>query len=295
MDALRTDLKKRAIEHGGLLRAPIAIMSVFNLADSGAFTGKLHLTTVVKNPWLALRRPNLRTRVRLFCFPYAGGSEAIFRTWQQNLPETIEVLPIQLPGRGARMKEPPLTRLPPLVQTLSHSLRPEMDLPFAFFGHSMGGMISFELARQLRREGGPLPVHLFISARCCPEQVDDLHTNETPDEDLIQRLRHYEGTPKEVLENAELMQLLLPVIRADMVLCDTYVCDAEPPLPTPITAFGGLQDHLSARPCLEGWQNYTSGRFKLRMFPAGHFFLRTSEKSILEAIYKELAPHAAAS
>jgi surfactin synthase thioesterase subunit len=123
-------------------------MSVFNLADCGAFTGKLHLTTVAKNPWLALRRPNLRTRVRLFCLPYAGGSETIFRTWQQNLPETIEVLPIQLPGRGARMKEPPLTRLPPLVQALSRSLRPEMNLPFAFFGHSMGGMIAFELARR---------------------------------------------------------------------------------------------------------------------------------------------------
>jgi medium-chain acyl-[acyl-carrier-protein] hydrolase len=253
------------------------------------------LTIAAKSPWLTARRPKLRAGVRLFCFPYAGGSEAIFRTWQQNLPETIEVVPIQLPGRTARIKEPPLTRLAPLVQALSQSLRPEMDLPFAFFGHSMGGLIAFELARQLRRDGGPLPVHLFISAKCCPKQVDDLYTGEIPDKELIQILRRYEGTPREVLENAELMQLLLPVIRADMELCSTYVCNPEPPLPSPITAFGGLEDHVSGRPCLEGWRNYTSGQFALRMFPGGHLFLKTCERSILEAIFREVAPYAARS
>jgi len=249
------------------------------------------LTIVAKSPWLGLRRPNLQARVRLFCFPYAGGSEATFRTWQKNLPDTVEVLPIQLPGRGTRIKEAALTRLAPMVQALSQSLRPEMELPFAFFGHSMGGLIAFELARQLRREGGPLPVHLFISAKCCPQQVDDLHTSEISDDELIEMLRRYEGTHKEVLENAELMLLLLPVIRADMDLCHTYICDPEPPLPCPITAFGGLQDHKSGRACLEGWQNYTTGRFTLRMFPAGHFFLRSWEKPILDAIFRDLAPH----
>jgi surfactin synthase thioesterase subunit len=253
------------------------------------------LTIAAKNPWLAPRRPNLRAGVRLFCFPYAGGSEAIYRTWQQNLPEDIDVLPIQLPGRGTRMKEPPTTRPAPLVQALSQSLRPEMELPFAFFGHSMGGLIAFELTRQLRREGGPLPVHLFISAKCCPKEVDDLYSSEISDEELIEILRRYEGTPREVLENAELMQLLLPVIRADMELCNTYVCDPEPPLPCPLTAFGGLQDQKSGRACLEGWQSYTTGRFTLRMFPAGHFFLRRWERSILETISRELAPHAASS
>jgi medium-chain acyl-[acyl-carrier-protein] hydrolase len=96
-----------------------------------------------------------------------------------------------------------------------------------------------------------------------------------------------------VLENAELMQLLLPVIRADMELCSTYVCDPEPPLPSPITAFGGLEDNVNGRPCLEGWRNYTSGQFALRMFPGGHLFLKTCERSILEAIFREVAPYAA--
>ena len=248
------------------------------------------MTIAAKSPWLAPRRPNLRARVRLFCFPYAGGSETSFHTWQKKLPETIEVLPIQLPGHGTRMKEPPLTRLAPLVQALSHALRPEMDLPFAFFGHSMGGLIAFELARQLRREGGPLPVHLFISAKCCRKQIDDFYTGEIPDEELIEILRRYEGTPRETLEDAELMQLLLPVIRADMELCNTYIYDSEPPLPCPITAFGGLQDHVSGRACLEAWRNHTTGRFTLRMLPAGHFFLQSCERSILEAIFREVAP-----
>lgn len=252
------------------------------------------MTTVAKSPWLALRRPNLQARMRLFCFPYAGGSEIAYRTWQQNLPEAIEVLPIQLPGRGPRMREPALTRLAPLAQALAQSLRPEMDLPFALFGHSMGGLIAFELARQLRREGGPLPVHLFISAKCCPKDADDLWAGQLPDSELIQILRRFEGTPKEVLENEELMQLLLPVIRADMELCNAYVCSPEPPLPCPITAFGGLQDQRSGRKCLEGWKEYTTGRFTLRMFPAGHFFLQTWERSILEVISRELEPYAGA-
>jgi medium-chain acyl-[acyl-carrier-protein] hydrolase len=246
-------------------------------------------------PWLPGYKDKPDARVRLFCFPYAGGSEAAFRTWQQNLPEAVEVLPIQLPGHGTRIKEPALTKLAPLAQALSQSLRPELDLPFAFFGHSMGGLIAFEVARQLRRDGGSLPVHLFISAKCCPQQVDDLDTRAISDEELIQILRRYEGTPREVLESTELMQLLLPVIRADMELCNTYVYDSEPPLPCPITAFGGLQDHVSGRPCLEGWENYTTGRFTLRMFPAGHFFLQTWERFILESIFRELAPHAAPS
>ena len=252
------------------------------------------MTIAAKSPWLGSRRPNLQARVRLFCFPYAGGIEATFRTWQQNLPNAVEVLPIQLPGRGARIKEPALARLAPMVQAMSQSLRTELDRPFAFFGHSMGGLIAFELARQLRREGGPLPAHLFISAKCCPKEADDLYASEISDQELIQILRRYEGTPREVLENAEMMQFLLPVIRADMELCHTYVCDPEQPLPCPITAFGGLQDHKSGRECLEGWQNYTTGGFTLRMFPAGHFFLRSWEKSILEAIFRELAPYVGA-
>jgi surfactin synthase thioesterase subunit len=186
------------------------------------------------------------------------------------------------------MAEAPFTRLGPLVLALSEALGSEIDGRFAFFGHSMGGLIAFELARQLRREGKPLPVHLFISAKCCPGNTEELPSSELSDVQLIDILRKYEGTPEEVLQNPELMNLLLPTIRADMEVCNTYVCNPEPPLPCPITVFGGLEDHVSGRPGLEGWREYTSARFTLRMFPSGHFFLKKWEKSMLEVICQEL-------
>lgn len=232
--------------------------------------------------------------MRLLCFPYAGGSEAAYRTWQQYMPESIEVLPIQLPGRGVRMTEPLFTKLAPLVLALSQSLVNEMDPPFALFGHSMGGLIAFELARRLRRERRPLPVHLFISAKCCPPRAEEVLAAELSDSQLIEILRRYEGTPAEVLDNPELMHLLLPVIRADMELCKTYLCDPEPPLECPITAFGGLEDHISGRACLAGWRKHTTGPFTLRMFPAGHFFIKIWERSVLEIISRELAVHTVA-
>lgn len=241
-----------------------------------------------KSAWFSLRNPNPDARVRLFCFPYAGGGEAAYRTWQQNTPCPLTVIPIQLPGRGSRMAEPPFTRIRPLVLALSEALAPELHWPFALFGHSMGGLIAFELARQLRREGKPLPVHLFISAKCCPANTEELPSSELSDTQLIDILRRYEGTPEEVLQNPELMNLLLPAIRADMEVCNTYICDAEPPLACPITVFGGLEDHVSRRSGLEGWREYTSSPFTLRMFPAGHFFIKKWERSVLEVICRVL-------
>lgn len=235
-----------------------------------------------------MRTLNPGAKVRLFCFPYAGGGEAAYRSWQQNTPCALGVIPVQLPGRGSRMAEPPFTRLGPLVLALSEALASEIDGPFAFFGHSMGGLIAFELARQLRREGKHLPVHLFISAKCSPTSTEELPSSEHSDAQLIEILRKYEGTPGEVLEQPELMNLFLPTIRADMELCSTYVCNPEPPLPCPITVFGGLEDHVSRRPGLEGWREYTSGAFTLRMYPGGHFFLNKWERSVLEVICRDL-------
>ncbi len=229
--------------------------------------------------------------MRLLCFPYAGGSEAFYQTWQQYVPESIEVLPIQLPGRGARINEPLFTRLPALVLALSQSLADALEPPFALFGHSMGGLIAFELARRLRRECRPLPVHLFISAKCCPSLTEEAIATELSDSQLIEVLRRYEGTPAEVLDNPELMRLLLPVLRADMEICKTYLCEPELPLECPMTVFGGLEDHRSGRACLEGWRNHTTGPFTLRMFPAGHFFVKIWEKSVVEIISRELATY----
>lgn len=244
--------------------------------------------TDIKSPWFSSRISAPPAECRLFCFPYAGGSETAYRTWQKYTAPSIEVVPVQLPGRGARLTEPPFTRLGPLVLALSQSLSSEVDRPFAFFGHSMGGLIAFELVRQLRRERRQLPAHLFISAKCCPLRAEIIPGQGFSDTELVDVLRRYEGTPAEVLDDAELMSLLLPTIRADIEMCNTYLCGPEPPLDCPVTVFGGLNDHVAGRSCLEGWREHTTGPFTLRMFPGGHFFIQKWERSILDVICREL-------
>jgi len=245
--------------------------------------------SLAKSQWLPARRTNRNASVRLFCFPYGGGNESAYRHWQQKLPESIEVLPIQLPGRGARIKEPPYSELRPLISAASEALAAEMEKPFALFGHSMGGLIAFELARDLRKQHGIQPAHLFISAKCAPGQSpEDPAVGQLSDAALIEVLERYEGTPRDLLNDAELMRLVLPAIRADMALCNSYVYEPGPPLACPITVFGGLEDHVSSRACLESWQAYTKGPFTLRMLPGGHFFINTWTVPVFEVIRQEL-------
>lgn len=243
---------------------------------------------ITGTPWLAGGKTNPRAEARLFCFPYAGGGDSIFRAWQKVLPEAIAVCPVQLPGRGARISEPPFTELGLLVRAAAQALAPHLDKPFAFFGHSMGALVGFELARHLRRGGGPQPVHLFVSGRCSPQTLKEPLADDLPDSEFREALRRYNGTPAEVLENPELMELLLPAVRADFAVCKSYVHAPEPPFSFPVTAFGGLEDPGVSRECLDGWREHTTGPFVLRMLPGDHFFLNTSTRPLLEAIAKEL-------
>ena len=238
--------------------------------------------------WLQSRRLNPRASVRLLCFPHAGGSEATYNDWQEGFSNEIEVCPVQLPGRGARMNELPFTDLRRLVEAAAIGLIGQMDKPFAIFGHSMGAVIGFELARQLRREYGIQPIHLFISARCSPQSLLGRIIPRVTDSDLAAVLERGEGTPREVIENPELMELLIPVLRADFAIGQPGVLASEPPLDCPITAFGGLEDSTTGRACLEGWRDHTRARFTLRMVPGGHFFLRGARLLILSAIAREL-------
>lgn len=249
------------------------------------------LQKLTANPWLVIQRPNPRATFRLFCFPYAGGSTLIYRTWADSLPVHVEVCGIQLPGRGSRMREQPFLDLVELVETLAPVLEPYFDKPFAFFGHSMGATIGFEMARLLSREGKQLPQHLFVSGRRAPQFPEtDCPTYNLPDPEFIEELRRLNGTPRELLENPELMQLLLPLLRADFTVCQTYALKEAPPLTCPITACGGLQDTCVSREHLEGWRQHTSDSFALRMLPGDHFFLQTSQPALLRMLARELDP-----
>lgn len=239
-------------------------------------------------PWLVCFKQNSQARLRLFCFPYAGGGAHIFRTWQDSLPVTVEVCPIQLPGRGARLMEKAFTQMAPLVQALSEVLLPSLDKPFAFFGHSMGALVSFELARQIRRQSGKEPVHLFVSG-CFAPQIPDPHPiHDLPEARFLNELRRLNGMPREVMDDGEMLQLMLPTLRGDCMLTETFAYTSEPPLGCPISVFGGLQDPLFDRDHLEAWREQTDADFSLHMFPGDHFFMNTVQPSLLGILSRQL-------
>lgn len=196
---------------------------------------------------------------------------------------------MQLPGREGRLREPPFTALEPLVEALATHV-PWGGFPFAFFGHSMGSLVAFELARELVRRGGPVPRLVFVSGRRAPQvpnREEPLHS--LPDPEFLVRLRELNGTPEEVLRNRELMELLLPLLRADFTLNETYVYRPGPPLPIGLSALGGVADPEVGRADLEAWRAETGAGFRLRMLPGDHFFLNSARRLVTEAVARDLA------
>ncbi len=239
--------------------------------------------------WTVVPRPSPDPRVRLLCFPYAGGTASVYRSWPEVLPPDIEVHAVQMPGREWRIKEEPFRRLDPLVDALIEVVEPMLERPVAFFGHSLGALVSFGLARGLRRAGLPEPAQLFVSAHRAPQlPAIEPSIHDASDEAFMGGLRALQGTPEELLANEELMALLLPVLRADFEIADTYVHADEPPLSCPMSAFGGVGDLVTPRERLEPWGELTDGPFKLRMLPGGHFFVNESRDFVLRAVFQDL-------
>ena len=187
------------------------------------------------------------------------------------------------------MKETPLKRTLALTEDISQSLLSYLDKPFVFFGHSMGALTCFEMARHLRREHSLQPIHIFVSGCTAPQLRDPgKRIFDLPESEFLDELRRLNGTPHEVLENPDLMQLMLPILRSDFEVVGTYEYIPESPLTVPITAFGGLQDKDASRPDLEGWQDQTTAPFTLRMFPGDHFFLHSAEPLLLRTLTQDL-------
>ena len=237
--------------------------------------------------WTIVPKPSADPSILLFCFSYAGGSASIYRSWAEVFPPEIEVHCVQLPGREWRMKEQPFTRLGPLVEELVDVV--DGARPYALFGHSLGALIAFELARGMRRAGRPVPSRLFVSAHRAPQLPREEPTIHDADDDLFTAgLETLRGTPPELLGNEELMQLIRPVLRADFALAETYEYSDERPLDCPISAFGGLADHVTGREKLEPWRAQTTGDFVLRMVPGGHFFVTEARDLVLRAVFQDL-------
>jgi medium-chain acyl-[acyl-carrier-protein] hydrolase len=224
----------------------------------------------------------------LFCFPSAGAGASLYRHWSALLPADWEVCPVQLPGRETRFHESAFAHLSSLIDALSVALQPYLDKPFAFFGHSMGGMIAFELARKLRAQGSRLPVQLMVAAtREPPFTPQEPIMHDLPRREFRESLRQLGGTTPEVLENEDLMEVFEPLLRADFAAVETHIYEPGAPLECPLSVYGGLEDNRCPRERLEGWRNHTTGVFRLRMFPGGHFFLSTTRESLLEAIVED--------
>lgn len=241
------------------------------------------------NPWLAFYRPRSGAQIRLFCFPYAGGSARAYRNWPDLLPPTIEVCAVELPGRGHRFSSPPRLCLDTLVQEMLAALQPMFDRPWALFGHSLGAVLAYEVARRQAVGGGALPRRLFISGQRAPHRPDPkppLHR--LPEDELLKEIRKLGGTPPEVFAQPELLDLFIPILRADFEMGETFTYTIADPLPCPISAFGGTEDPEISDEDVANWERYTGGGFRIRRFPGDHFFLHQCEAEVIAAIVEDL-------
>ena len=239
--------------------------------------------------WFRLPRANPGARVRLFCFPHAGGSAAIFHNWWKRLPTEIEVLGAQLPGREERFQEPCCRSMRPLVAAFVPAIEPFFDKPFALLGHSMGAIIAFELARQLHQRYGVLPRHLFVVARRAPQLADPLPPmHRLAEADFIRQVRtRHQGLPDVIVEDPELRAIYFPILRADLELLETYAYAPEAPLDCPLSVFGARADSIP-KDDLAAWRQQTTSRFTLHMIAGDHFFLKTSPGELLDIVSDHL-------
>jgi medium-chain acyl-[acyl-carrier-protein] hydrolase len=205
------------------------------------------------------------------------------------MPESVEVCSVQLPGRETRLREPPFHAWEPLVRTLAQAVTPWLDRPYAVFGHSAGALLGFELARTLRAAGHAGPIQLFVSGRAAPHlQRSEPETWNLPDASLIADLRSLGGVREKVLADRELMELLLPIIRADLAVTERYVFPGGEPLDSPVTALAGRDDPRAPAASMGGWANQTRGRFRLDVFPGGHFFIQDRTEEVCRLVAADL-------
>lgn len=240
--------------------------------------------------WLQRLAPRPDAARRLFCFHHAGGSAAAFRLWPARLTE-FDVCAVQLPGRANRLAEPALTDVHAVVDGLLPVIRPLLDRPFDLFGHSMGTLVAYELARRLQALGEPLPDHLFMSGRQAPHRpFPDWNMDGRTDADVLQVVqREFGSLPAEVLQTPELLELVMPTLRADLALLDRHRPDVVVALPRPIVALGGDADGWATAERMSHWQACTTQPLRAHRFAGGHFYLDDQLAAVLAVLRAECA------
>jgi medium-chain acyl-[acyl-carrier-protein] hydrolase len=242
----------------------------------------------VRPSWLTCPQPRPAAALRLICFPHAGGGAAAFYPFAALLPSSIEMLAVQLPGREARLAEPPFHRMAPLVDALLDGIRDRLTERYVFFGHSMGALVAFELCRALRREGLKLPETVVVSGRRAPtvpnteaplHVLDDLAFVDA----LIAR---YDAIPRVIREEPELMQLFVPVMKADFATFENHVHTDEAPLDCKLAIYGGCDDPQT--PHMVGWADLFRGPSRTRHFAGGHFYLADQRRDVAAALAEDI-------
>jgi len=244
--------------------------------------------------WLH-HKPNPNASFRLFCFPPSGVGASLFHRWSRYLPREIDVFAVQLPGRETRLTETPCASIFSAAQKLAEIIATYSDLPFACYGHSMGGLLAFEVIRELRELGSGGPSHLFVGA-CPAPHLPRRHQpiRNLPDREfLVELSRRYGGIPQEVMESSELMELFLVPLRADFTMLEQWSFVEKELVDCPITAFGGFQDQSVTMEEIGAWKMQTNSTFSLSMLPGGHLFVRESYQSLLKAIAPKLSDEVA--
>nr|WP_273545107.1 alpha/beta fold hydrolase [Heliomarina baculiformis] len=237
-------------------------------------------------------RPGARTNdgVRLFCFPCAGYGAAMYRPWINARPGVLDVYPVQPPGRANRLGEPAVASIPDLATRLAKAIAPLTDRPYAFFGHSFGATLAAFTCLELEREGCPVPVHLFLSARHppnCPSPVSPM--SHMSDDDFVSEINtRYGGIPEQILNEPDILAMLLPALRADIRSLELIEGQRVVDIPAPITTFGGLSDSIISADLIDYWQDWTSYGYRRMMFEGDHFFLDNQREALLDEIAETL-------
>ena len=219
--------------------------------------------------------------VRFVCFPYAGAGGGVFKSWESQLPDYVDLMVAELPGRGISFGDPLLCNMRDVVPQMADDFINYIDKPFVFFGHSLGALICFELCKELRTRALPEPEVLIVSGRRAPHCPTDSQYHLLSDDRLIDQLRNYEGTPDEILADADMMRLILPILRADFTVAETYRYLDTKKFDFPIAAFGGKSDKGVPKDSLLKWSEFTKESFVWEMFDGAHFYLQQRESKNL--------------
>jgi medium-chain acyl-[acyl-carrier-protein] hydrolase len=237
---------------------------------------------------VSIRSPKPAARLRLFCFPYAGAGAGAYREWSGLLPPDIEVAAVQLPGREWRIQENPIEDMGELAADALEAIRPLLDKPFAFLGTSMGGTLIFELARKLRAAGDPLPVCLMPLAIGAPHLPETKLFHNLPDAELLEEISNFGVLSDEVTSHPELLEMLLPILRADCTAHETYQYRDARPFDFPIWVYGGFGDELVTKERLDAWAIHTTGACRVHMLPGGHLFVDAMPDMLLQSMARRL-------